>query len=374
MNNTVVLIGNAVEELINFRGSLIKAIIADGHRVVAFAPDYTLASRQAVQALGAEPAGYPLKRTGITPLSDLRSMLALRKALTNIRPDVVLSYTIKPVIWGTLAAWLAHVPRRIAMIEGLGFVFIDDNNQPSIKRKFLRGIVFQLYRLALACAHRILMLNPDDVQYFISHGLAAKNKILNIGGIGVDLAAWAITSLPSPPITFCLAARLLREKGICEYIEAARTIKARHPDTRFLLLGRLDENPGALQAEEVKQWIAEGLIEWPGHVSMRDWLAQTSVFVLPSYREGVPRSTQEAMAMGRPVITTNVPGCRETVIDGINGYLVPPRNATALAAAMEKFILDPGLISKMGKASRQIAEEKFDVRRINAVILRILFI
>lgn len=370
MNDTVVLISHAVETLTNFRGPLIRAMVAAGYRVVAFAPDYTDSSRQAVRALGAELVDYPLQRTGINPWQDMRSMLALRKALLHIRPDVVLAYTIKPVIWGTLAAWLARVPRRVVLIEGLGFVFTDSGSAVPLKRRLLRGVVSWLYRFALARAHRVLMLNPDDIRDFAARGLVAPEKALNIGGIGVDLAEWPVTPLPDGPTTFCLAARLLREKGVYEYIEAARNIKTRHPEARFLLLGSTDKNPGSLQAVEVEQWVREGVVQWPGHVPMRDWLARSSVFVLPSYREGVPRSTQEAMAMGRPVITTDVPGCRETVIDGVNGIIVPPRNAAALAAAMEKLVLDPGRLAGMAAASRRMAEEKFDVHRINAVILR----
>lgn len=172
-------------------------------------------------------------------------------------------------------------------------------------------------------------------------------------------------------MTFLLAARLLREKGIMEYAEAARIIKQKYPGTRFILLGSLDSNPGSLSMGEVKQWVSEGIIEWPGHVQdMSRWMAQASVYVLPSYREGVPRSTQEAMAMARPVITTDAPGCRETVIDGKNGFLVPVRDAKALADSMERFILQPELIERMGKASRLIAEERFDVHKVNQVILR----
>jgi glycosyltransferase involved in cell wall biosynthesis len=175
------------------------------------------------------------------------------------------------------------------------------------------------------------------------------------------------------PVTFMLAARMLREKGIVEYAKAARIIKQKHPDTRFILLGSLDTNPGGLSHAEIDGWVAEGILDWPGHVhDVQDWLAQTSVYVLPSYREGVPRSTQEAMAMARPIITTDAPGCRETVVDGTNGFLVPVRNADALAKAMERFILQPDLIEKMGQASRSMAEERFDVRKINQVILRVM--
>ena len=177
----------------------------------------------------------------------------------SAKPDVVLAYTIKPVIWGTLAVWFARVPRRVVLIEGLGFVFTDSGSSVPLKRRLLRGVVSWLYRFALAHAHRVLMLNPDDIRDFATRGLVAPEKALNIGGIGVDLAEWPVVPLPDGPMTFCLAARLLREKGVYEYIEAARGIKARHPEARFLLLGSTDKNPGSLQAEEVAQWVREAL-------------------------------------------------------------------------------------------------------------------
>jgi glycosyltransferase involved in cell wall biosynthesis len=166
---------------------------------------------------------------------------------------------------------------------------------------------------------------------------------------------------------------LLREKGIVEFAQAAQRIKQRYPNTRFLLLGGLDTNPGALREHEVRSWADAGFLEWHGHVpDVRPYFAQTSVYVLPSYREGVPRSTQEAMAMARPVITTDAPGCRETVVQGVNGFLVPPRDVDALVAAMERFILQPELILSMGQASRKLAEERFDVHKINQRILEVI--
>jgi glycosyltransferase involved in cell wall biosynthesis len=204
-------------------------------------------------------------------------------------------------------------------------------------------------------------------------GLTPAEKAVLIGPSGVDLNEW----LPAPPIfepiTFTLAARLLREKGIVEFAQAAQRIKQRYPNTRFLLLGGLDTNPGALREHEVCQWAEAGVLEWHGHVpDVRPYFAQTSVYVLPSYREGVPRSTQEAMAMARPVITTDAPGCRETVIEGVNGFLVPPRDVDALAVAMERFIQQPELILTMGQASRKLAEERFDVHKINQRILEVM--
>jgi glycosyltransferase involved in cell wall biosynthesis len=174
------------------------------------------------------------------------------------------------------------------------------------------------------------------------------------------------------PFTFLLVARLLREKGILEYVEAARLVKAKYPKVRFILLGALDVNPSSLTQKELDSWVSEGLLEWPGHVAVQPWLTQTSVFVLPSYREGLPRSTQEAMAMARPVITTDVPGCRETVIENVNGFLVPARDSAALAQAMFKFVEQPDLVGPMGQQSRLMAEMYFDGQQKTQDLISIL--
>lgn len=309
----------------------------------------------------------------MNPLRDGIDMLSLALLLSRLRPDVTLGYFVKPVIFGTLAARLAGVPRRVAMIEGLGYVFTSSVGPEPLKRKLLRGLVSWLYRFALARAHKVVFLNQDDINEFVDAGLVQKHKVVKLGGIGVDLSEWPLTQLAKEPITFLLAARLLREKGIVEYAGAAELVKARYPAVRFVLLGGLDPNPGGLPEAEVKAWVAQGLLEWPGHVDVKPWLAQTTVYVLPSYyREGVPRSTQEAMAMGRPVITTNAPGCRETVDDGVNGFVVPVRDTPALAAAMIRLIENPALISAMGLESRRIAEERFDVAKINSRLMSVL--
>jgi len=362
----VCLIGNQAFSLVNFRGPLIADMVAAGHRVIALAPDYDEGTRSAVRALGAEPVDFSLSRTGMNPMRDLLDMLRLAFLLRRLRPDLTLGYGIKPVIYGTIAAWLAGVPMRFSMIEGLGYVFTPPEGREPLKRRVLRGIVENLYRTALGRATRAIFLNKDDVQEFVSRGLVSSDKAFLLGGIGVDLDEWKPAPPVKHPITFLLAARLLREKGIVEYAEAARLVRSRYPDVRFILLGGLDTNPGGLRRDEIEAWVSEGILEWKGHVpDVRPWLAQASVYVLPSYREGVPRSTQEAMAMARPVITTDAPGCRETVVDGVNGFLVPPRDVGALADAMERFVLEPELIGRMGAASRRIAEERFDVRIIN---------
>lgn len=319
---------------------------------------------------GAQPVDYSLKRTGMNPLRDVHDMILLVQSLRKVKPDVTLAYFIKPVIYGTLAAWLAGVRRRFALIEGLGYVFTPPAGIEPVGRRLLRRAVVGLYRVALQRASRVFLLNDDDINEFLTRGLVHSAAVVKLGGIGVDLEQWRPAAPVVRPITFLLAARLLREKGITEFAEAARQVKARHPTVRFILLGGLDPNPGALSRAEVERWVAEGILEWPGHVEVRPWLEQASVYVLPSYyREGVPRSTQEAMAMARPVITTDAPGCRDTVIEGKNGFLVPIRDPAALAAAMLRFVECPELIVSMGQASRRLAVARFDVHKVNRMMI-----
>jgi len=228
-----------------------------------------------------------------------------------------------------------------------------------------------LYSVALGHARRVFMLNKDDVDLFVGSRMVARRKVVLIDGIGLDLKFYRAAPPVLEPICFILVARLLREKGVYEYVEAAKLVKIACPMTRFILVGSIDKNPSSVTAQEVTAWEAEGLIELSGQVSdVRSWLVKASVFVLPSYREGLPRSTQEAMAAGRPVITTDVPGCRDTVVDGMNGFIVPVRDVAALAKAMLKFVNNPELIAEMGAKSRAIAEQRFDVHRINSKILR----
>lgn len=366
MSTTIALIAHHAASLLNFRSDWIRKLCTLGVRVQCLAPDYTDQERAAVRQLGGEPVDYSLRRTGMNPLRDLCDMLTLIRTLNRLKPDVSFAFSTKPVIYGTLAAWGARVPRRVAMIEGVGFVFTDSDTQLRWRRKVLRRIVGMLYRLSLRQAHCVIFLNPDDKQEFVERGLAPAGRVRVLGGIGVDLAAWTPTPLKQAPVTFLLVARLLREKGILEYVAAAREVQRLHPGSaRFLLLGGLDSNPGGLTHAQVRSWVDDGILEWPGHAEVGPWMQQASVFVLPSWREGVPRSTQEAMAMGRPVITTDAPGCRETVVDGVNGYIVPVRDAAALVQAMIRFIQDPKAISTMGAASRKLAEERFNVHHIN---------
>ena len=367
----IAVISNGAQSLLNFRGPLLAELVRRGHQVLAFAPDHDDASREALGKLGCTAVDYRMSRAGANPLREFGVILELRRLLAQHRPDLCFSYFIKPVIYGTLAARLAGVPRRHAMIEGLGFAFTEGRGQ-NARRRLLQGVISALMRAAGKRVDRMVFLNPDDMGEFVDRKLIAQDKAALLGAIGVDLDEWPQQPFPPGPVTFLLAARLLQDKGIRDYVAAARLLRRQHPDTRFLLLGGLDDNPAAIPRQEVEGWVAEGLIEWPGHTAVKPWLAQSHVFVLPSYREGVPRSTQEAMAFGRPVITTDAPGCRETVDEGVNGYLVPPRDPAALAEAMRRFVDSPDLIPALGRESRRLAEARFDVHRQNARLLGLM--
>lgn len=367
----IVLLAHYAPSLVNFRGPLIQALAEQGHEVLALAPDFDNAVEEKVKALGAVPLPYSLSRTGLSPLQDVLDFLRLCRILRRLRPDLVFAYAIKPVIYGTLASWLVGVPQRFAMIEGLGYTFTASGEKETWKKRILKRLVRFLYALALPRATKVFFLNRDDLAEFVSLKIINPEKAFLLGPIGVDLGHFAPASPVKDPVTFIFIARLLREKGVMEFIEAARSIKAKYPKTRFVVLGGLDTNPGGISQAEVESWARKGIIEWPGQVEdVRPWLAQASVLVLPSYREGVPRSVQEAMAMGRAIVTTDVPGCRETVVEGVNGFLVPARDVGTLAEAMERFVVEPELIERMGRESRRMAEERFDVHKINAVLLR----
>ena len=365
---SVSILGSFAESLINFRGPLLEALVHRGHRVVACAPAAPAPVVDALTTMGVTYRDVPFRRAGMRLDEDLRALRALIGLFRELRPDIVLTYTIKPVIYGLLAARLVGVPRRFAIITGLGYTFVGAD----LKARLVGAAARQLYRLSLGGADRVFFQNPDDRALFERLGLLrGPDQAVLINGSGIDLDQFQPVPLPSDGASFLLIARLLKDKGIREYIQAARQVRARHPGASFHLVGWLDQgNPAGIAEDELRAWIAEGVIHYHGRLEdVRPAIAATSVYVLPSYREGTPRTVLEAMAMGRPIVTTDVPGCRETVRDGVNGYLVPAQDASALAGALERFLREPNLIEAMGRESRRIAVEKYDVRKVNATIL-----
>lgn len=362
----IALVAPDTHSPVNFRGSLLRTLVEAGHQVFVFAPSGPRSEIDALLALGVDYVEVPLLRNNMNPLQDLRTLAFLRLHLRELRPAKVFSYTIKPAIYGSLAA-RGCKGSSYSLIAGLGYVF----SSGSLKQWFARTFVSMLYRRALRANHKVFFQNPDDIKLFIRAQLIEADKAVLINGSGVDLDHFQVAPLPGAPITFLVIARLLRDKGLYEFVEAARRIRSLHPDVRFKILGPIDTNPTAISSEVVKSWDREGNVQYLGEAKdVRPYIMDASVLVLPSYREGTPRSVLEAMSMGRPVITTDAPGCRETVIDGHNGFLVPVRDAESLSQAMLRFIETPELMEIMGRASRSLAEEKYDVHKVNATILR----
>ncbi|WP_348521435.1 glycosyltransferase family 4 protein [Brevundimonas sp. A19_0] len=364
----VLVLASFAPSLTGFRGPLIAEMVRRGWRVTAAAPDFDAASRAAVTALGARPVEVPMARTGMNPLADLAYRRTLISLLRREQPDVLLAYTIKPVIWGLLAARAVGVPRSVALITGLGYAFTDGTGG-GLKRTIAGVMASTLYRLALRHADRVLFQNPDDRDLFMTQGLLRdRGQIAVVDGSGVDLDHYSPAPLPEAPV-FLMIGRLLGAKGVREYAAASMALKARHPGARFQLVGWRDPGPDTVTEAELQGWI-DGGIEYLGRLEdVRPAIADARVYVLPSYREGTPRSVLEAMAMGRPIITTDAPGCRETVVSGENGLLVPPRDAAALEAAMEQLLTNPAQTAAMGRASLECVRARYDVHRVNDQIL-----
>jgi glycosyltransferase involved in cell wall biosynthesis len=358
---TILLNGSHPDILIKFRAPLISDLIARGYRVHAASPALTGAYACEIEKLGAIPEITPLQRTKITILADLAYWQALCRLIERIGADFVLNYTIKPNIWGSLAAQRCGVAAA-SMVTGLGFAFIDGNG---LRRAVTQRIARGLYRFALSANTRVVFQNPDDLADFVREGcLKDLHKAVIVNGSGVDLTRYALVPLPDEPV-FLSAARLLRSKGLEEYVEAALEVRKTIPQARFLLAGMFDTGPDAIGQGELDRWIASG-IEYLGNLAdVRPAIAQASVFVLPSWREGTPRAVLEAMSMGRPIITTDAPGCRETTRSGENGLLVPVRDSAKLASAMATLASAPDQRAAMGRASRALAEGKYSVASVN---------
>lgn len=366
------LIAGFADSLIVFRKPFIEALLNKGLTVHVAAPELTINAEVMVELnrLGAIAHDIPMQRTGMNPITDLGAVLALWQLMRRIKPHYFLGYTIKPVIYGTLAAWLARVPKRFALITGLGFAFMGEEDG---QRSKVRALVQGLYRTALKRSHTVFFQNPDDEALFRQLNiLSSATQSCVVNGSGVDVAQFEVAPLSTGSAPrFLLIARLLGDKGVREYVQAAQQVKQRYPETQFDLVGWIDANPNTITQPELDSWIAGGTINFLGRLTdVRPAVCDCSVYVLPSYREGTPRTVLEAMAMGRAVITTDAPGCRETVVDGDNGFLVPIKDANALAQAMLRFIEKPELMAQMGQRSRIIAEEKYDVHKVNAQMLK----
>jgi glycosyltransferase involved in cell wall biosynthesis len=364
----IVVLASYAPSLLNFRREILQELAARGHDVVACAPGGEPRLRVELADLGVRFAPVSLDRSGLNPLRDLHTIRQLRALLRKLRPDLLFTYTAKPVIYGGLVARQLCIP-VVSLITGRGSLFGD---HPAGGR-VLRPLTARLCRAALARNSAIVFQNPDDRHHFVTAGFAPSERCHEVAGSGVNLEIFRPAPLPGGPVRFLLVARLLVDKGIREYAEASRMLRERGYPVECDLVGPLERHPRAIARGEVEHWQAAGLLRWHGGVEdIRPHLQDCTVYVLPSYHEGAPRSVLEALATGRPIITTDAPGCRQTVIDGCNGLLVPVGDAAALAAAMQQMIERPDQLPAMAAASLNLARSRYDVQLVNRELMAIL--
>ncbi|WP_217353838.1 glycosyltransferase family 4 protein [Ruegeria arenilitoris] len=365
----IAVVSNLTSSLLNFRYDLLRDL-SERAEVIACGPERHEPTERALKEIGVKFVQFPLARAGMNPVRDLRTLRALVQVFKEFKPDIVFPYTIKPIIYGCLAAKIAGVPRIYAMNTGLGYVYSTHNL--TLKRRVVRTLSSFLYRSALRGVDEVLVYNKADEKEFRERRLINNaTKLSIVPGSGVNLDSYAFSNPPNGAPVFLMIARLLREKGVFDFVEAARELKRRHPEARCQLLGPMDANPDSVSQRDIDEWSREGIVEYLGETAdVRPYLAKCSVFVLPTaYREGIPRATLEAMSTGRAVITSDAPGCADPVIDGETGYVIPVRSPDKLCEAMARFVENPELIVKMGQASRDRAVSDFDVRRINTILL-----
>lgn len=365
----VIVHSSLAYSLINFRGALLAMLVDQGHEVIATAPDRDIQVEEKLARMGVGFEQVPMARASLSPLKDLRTLAHYVSLMRKRRPDVVIAYTQKPIIYGGLATRLAGIRRYYVIMSGLGFIFSSEGRV----RSLLRKIVSLIYRQGIRRAHAVFVFNSDDRREMIRHGIISPDqKVVQVSGSGIDTRHFTAQPLPSSGLTVLMIARLMRDKGVEEFVESARIVKRRMPDVRFQILGRAeDDNPTGVSREKVERWQGEGIIELlPETRDVRPYLAAATLFALPSYyREGLPRTILEALATGRPVVTTTLPGCRDAVQDGVTGILVPPRDAVALADAILDLLGNPAKLAAMSTAARRVAVQRYDVRLVNQALV-----
>jgi len=364
LRETIVVLGGQPEYLSGLRGPMIRDFIRRGYEVVAIGAEEHADVRAVLEGWGARYLVVPMRRTGLNPFSDLALLIGLYRTLRRLNPDIFFGYTLKPVAYGLLAARLAGIKQRYGLIAGRGYPFLPG---PGFKRKVSRVVATALYRVSLRSASGVIFQNEDDRDFFRRSLMSINTPHVRVFGSGVELDRHRAAPLPPGPLVFLLVGRLVAHKGVFDFIEAARILKPAYPLVSFRVLGPTDPSPNGLSNAAVEQLQREAVVEYLGSTDdVRPIIAESHVFVLPSHGgEGVPRSILEAMAAGRPIITTSTPGCSDTVVAGANGYLVPPHNPLALAEAMRSLIENPDRVEQMGVASLDLARRQFDVVNVN---------
>lgn len=359
----MILVSPKNRTVYNFRGDLIKDIIKNGYEVIVTGPNRDDVDK--ITDLGVSFVEIPMNKNGINPVADLKYQKALTQLFKKEKPDVVLGYTSKPVIYGSIAAKKAGVPHKAAMVTGVGYAFTAQ----TLKAKVIKCIMSMLYRKAFQSCDIAIFQNKDDKNEFVESNLVKEEKCRVVNGSGVNTCKFPVAEHPDQ-ITFFMLSRVMYSKGIREYLEACKIVKKKYPNVRMMLLGACEDIQDSISKADLQPYIDAKIIDYYGETDrVADYYKQCSVYVLPSYREGTPRTVLEAMSMGRAIITTDAPGCRETVIDGETGFLVPVKDGKALAEKMIEFIEHPDKIAHMGKASAEYCRKKYDANIINEDML-----
>lgn len=364
----ILIVSPKNKTVFNFRGDLIKDMIASGHEVLVTGPNQEFVDD--IYALGVSKfIEVPLVKDNTSIRGDLAYLKHLKSIIKTEKPDLVFSYTIKPVIYGSIAARAGKVKNVYAMVTGLGRVYGSNG----IKTKIIKVITKCLYKKAFRSCNAVVFQNSDDLNTFVTSKYLPKEKARLVNGSGVNMERFKRTPLPEA-VSFLMIGRIIKEKGVFEYCEAAKMVKEKYPDIKFTLLGGFDNSIGAIKPEDIQPYIEDGTIEFPGET--KDpvlYYQNASVFVLPSYyREGLPRTILEAMSCGRPIITTDWPGCREPIIEGKNGFLIPIKDCFELSKKMIELIENRSVLTIMSEESYGICKLSYDVKVVNKQMKNIL--
>jgi glycosyltransferase involved in cell wall biosynthesis len=356
------------KSLTNFRGSLIKEMQRRGHEVICTSIEAPERMEDEIHKLGAKYYCIPGTRTKINVLSNIRMLFSYIKAYRSLKPDLCFLYMSKPVIFGGLAAILCRIRYKYVFVTGLEVVFYSNG----IKNILIRCLLIVLFKIVHSKCDAVFFMSRDDYAKMLRWKLVKREQAVIVNGSGVDMEYFTRKCMPASD-TVCMTARLLWSKGVREYVKAAELVRQQYPQVTFLLVGGLDENPEGISEKELETIIEKGCVRYCGYADdVRKYLEECSIFVLPSYHEGNGRSIVEAEAVGRPIITTTAPGCCETVIDGFNGFLIPPRDEKALADRILFLLEHKQLKMNMAEYSYQLCCEKYDVRKINQVFIDVM--
>ena len=362
----IAVLSSFTTSLFWFRVDMMQSFQKAGYEVLAVGDGAEEEWAERFAALGIRYRQIPVQRNGTNPLRDLTTFRALHRLLREEKPDKIFAYQAKTVIYGGIAASLSGIREFYPLIAGVGSVFLGD----SPRQKLIRSILVTEYKIGMRHAPKVFFQNRDDLKVFTDHKILPEHKAVMLHGSGVNVEKFIPAPLPETPGFLCIS-RLIRDKGVVEYLEAARKLHKLRPEAQCVLVGPFDTNPSAIGPEKLQSYIDDGSVIYVGEQKdVQPFLKACTCYVLPSYHEGTPKTVLEAMACGRPTITTDAPGCRETVTDGVNGYLVPVKDVDAIVAAMERMLDDSEKTATMAAEARRIAEERYDVRNVNSTIRR----